>query len=279
MRAALVLSVSLALALLAVPGALAERAFSDPAGDAGAAPDITAVRVSHDVAGVVSMAVTTNQQSLSPDATFWGFIDADRNPATGMSIRGLGADEVFFGDGTGGVLFHVDGDRLFFDFSSSFSSSHANETFVARFNRTELGTTEQFVFGLEAELEDANGDSIASDYAPDTPTGFEYSFLPLVLTLAPVSATPRVPVAGKPLTLATRVTRSDGEPFASGSVVCKARVGSTVVRATPRISGDTARCSLRVPAAARGKQLRGSISVTADGSVPATRPFVLRVRA
>ena len=48
-------------ALLAVPGAFADRSYSDPAGDSGAAPDITGVTVAHDAAGVVSFAVTTNQ--------------------------------------------------------------------------------------------------------------------------------------------------------------------------------------------------------------------------
>ena len=40
--------VTAALTLIAVPGALADGAYSDPAGDSGVAPDISAVAVTHD---------------------------------------------------------------------------------------------------------------------------------------------------------------------------------------------------------------------------------------
>jgi hypothetical protein len=96
---------ALAIGLLVVPGAFADRSYSDPAGDSGAAPDITGVAVSHDAAGVVSLAVTTNQPVLAADASFWGYIDADRDAATGLPFRGLGADHFFLADADGGVIF------------------------------------------------------------------------------------------------------------------------------------------------------------------------------
>ena len=115
MRTSIALAV-LALGLLVVPGAFGTRSYSDPAGDSGAAPDITSIAVSHDDAGFVSLAVTTNQPTLSPDAFFWGYIDADRQAATGMPINGLGIDEMFIGDGTGALLAHIDGSSLQFAF-------------------------------------------------------------------------------------------------------------------------------------------------------------------
>jgi hypothetical protein len=60
-----------AFVLVGAPGALADRSYSGPAGDSGAAPDITSVAVSHDDT-TVTFTVTTNQPVLSPEETFWG---------------------------------------------------------------------------------------------------------------------------------------------------------------------------------------------------------------
>jgi len=106
MRTSIALAV-LALGLLVVPGAFGTRSYSDPAGDSGPAPDITSVAVSHDEAGFVTLAVTTNQPTLSPDALFWGYFDTDRNAATGMQMKGLGADVIVISDGSGGFIGHV----------------------------------------------------------------------------------------------------------------------------------------------------------------------------
>src|SRR5512133_773089 len=85
-------AVGVVLALVAVPGALAEQAISDRIGDSGAAPDISAVTVSNDASGTVTVAVTTAQQQLSPDASVLALFDTDSNPATGFEVAGLGAD-------------------------------------------------------------------------------------------------------------------------------------------------------------------------------------------
>ena len=277
MRVPLALAATLAVALLAVPGALAERAFTDPAGDAGTAPDITAVRVSHD-ASVVSIALTTNAAALSDETTFWGYIDTDANAATGFPAHGVGAELFFLADADGGLLARLVGNSLVFDFNSGLSTSFTGGVFTVRLNRQTFGTVERFAFAMESELEDANGDTIASDLAPDGPPFYGYSFVPLVLTVDPVSAAPKAPAAGKPLVLSARVGRSDGQPFTAGTVACRARVGAAAIRTTPSVAGGLARCSLRVPKTARGKQLRGSITVSAEDSAPVTRPFTLRVR-
>ena len=276
MRAALVLTL-FALGLLAVPGALAERSFSDPTGDSGAAPDITAVQVSHD-ASVVSIALTTNAGALADEMTFWGYIDMDGNAATGFPAHSVGAEVFFIADADGGLLARMSGSGIVFDFNSGLSTSFAGGVFTVRLNRQTFGTVERFAFAMESELEDANGDTIASDLAPDGPPFYAYSFVPLALTVAPVSAAPKAPAAGKPLVLSARVARSDGQPFTAGTVACKARVGAAAVRTTPSVAGGLARCSLRVPKTGRGKQLRGSITVSAEDSAPVTRSFTLRVR-
>jgi hypothetical protein len=278
MRSSLAVTAVLSLALLVVPGAFADRSYTDPAGDSGAAPDITAVAVSHDAASVVSFAVRTNQLVLAPDASFWGFIDTDRDATTGLPMRGLGADLFFLADADGGVIFTVNGNLITVDFDSSFSSSYGNGTFTARMNRSELGSTDSFAFFVEADQDDANGDTIGSDYAPDAPPFYEYSFVPVVLTVAPATGAPELPAAGKRFVVTVKVTRSDAAPFAAGAVACSARAGKVAVRPVASIAAGSARCSMKVPKGTTGKVLRGSMTVSAADSAPVTRPFAFRIR-
>jgi hypothetical protein len=269
---------ALALALLVVPAASAAHTYSDPAGDSGAAPDITSVAVSHDDGGWVSLAVTTNQPELSPDALFWGYIDADRNASTGLPFHGLGADELFLGDATGGLLAHIDNDTLQIGFGSTLTTSYANGVFTARFNRSEIGTTDRFAFALESELDDANGDAIASDAAPDGPPDYEYSFVPLALTVAPAVGSPKAPVSGRRFVVSTVVTRNDAQPFTAGAVTCTARAGKVALKPVPSVGSGAAHCAMKVPKGMAGRALRGTISVSAEDSTPVKLSFVFRVR-
>jgi hypothetical protein len=268
----------LALALLVVPGAVASRSYTDPAGDSGAAPDITGVAVSHDAANVLSIAVTTNQPTLAADASFWGFIDTDRDATTGFPVRGLGAEHFFLADADSGVLFHVNGNFISIDFNSSFTASYSNGTFTARLDRSELGSTERFAFLVEADQDDANGDTVGSDNAPDAPPFFEYSFVPLALTLSPGAGTPKLPIAGKRFVVGAKVTRSDAQPFTTGNVVCSARVGRVVLRTTASVVAGSARCAMKIPKGVTGKTLRGSVTVSAEDSSPVGRSFGFRIR-
>src|SRR5262245_6320495 len=117
-----------ALVLVGAPGALADQSYGDPAGDSGAAPDITSVAVSHDEA-TVTFSVTTNQLVLSPDADFWGFIDTDGNAATGFP--GVGAEHFFIADEEGALMGHVNGNILTFDFETSLRTTYANGVLTA----------------------------------------------------------------------------------------------------------------------------------------------------
>ena len=278
MRKTITLALS-AFALLAVPSALADRSYSDPAGDSGAAPDITAVSVGHDAAGLVTLTVTTNQPTLAADAWLWGFIDADLNPSTGMPVHGLGADHFFLADADGGVIFHMNASGFTIDFDSTFTASYAAGTLTARFQRSELGQSERFSFVVEADQDDAEGNTIAADFAPDG-APYEYSFAqaPLVVTVGKPAAASGQPVAGKAFAVSAAVTRSDGQPATAGTVTCKARAGSASLRATGRLLGGTARCSMRVPKGAKGKTLRGTLAVSVTGAATATKPFAFQVR-
>ena len=277
MRTSIALAIT-SLMLLVVPGAFADRAYTDAVGDSGAAPDITGLTVSHDAAGIVTFAVVTNQPTLPTDASIWGFVDTDRDATTGFQARGLGADHFFIADADGGVLFHVVGNGISIDFNSSFQAGYSNGTLTARLDRRELGTTEKFAFLIEAEQSDANGDSIGSDFAPDAAPFYEYSFVPLVLTLAKPVGTPSAPVAGKAFTVVSKVSRNDGVPFAAGAVTCKVKAGQASLRTTATTAAGSVRCSMRVPKGAKSKMLRGSLTVGVEDASPMTRSFAFRIR-
>lgn len=267
----------LALALLVVPGALAERSFTDPAGDSGPAPDITAVKVSHDTSGLLSFAVTTNQPTLAADAWFWVYMDTDRNAATGQSYRGIGVDVMVLSDGDGGVVFRIQEDSLIVDFQSGMQATYANGTFSAQLNRSTLGSTDRFSFLVESEQDDANGDAIGTDFAPDAAPAYEYSFVPLVLTAGPVASAPKKPLAGKRFAVSVPVTRSDGQPFTAGTVRCSAKAGTATLRPAASVATGSARCVMTIPKKAKGKVLRGSLTVSAEDSAPVTRAFAIRI--
>lgn len=269
---------ALAVTLLAVSGGQAARSYADPAGDSGAAPDITGVAVSHDSAGLVSIAVRTNQPALDPEASFWAFLDTDRDASTGLPIRGIGAELFFLADSDGGALFRVTGNLISIEFDSTFTASYTNGVLTARLHRDELGATERFAFFVQSEKDDASGNTIGSDYAPDGPPWFEYSLARLALTLSTPSGTPRQPVAGKRFVVSVRVARSDAQPFTGGSVTCAARAGSTKLRPASSVGAGSARCAMTVPRGVSGKALRGSVTVSADDSSPVSRPFVFRIR-
>jgi hypothetical protein len=273
------IGVTAMIGLLVVPGALGDLYYTDRAGDAGAAPDITDISVLDDAAGNITFTVATNQRILGPDAEIAVYVDSDRNSATGHPIGGLGADHFFSYVGGLGLplLAHVVADRLIIDFNSTLRFSYDGEL-TARINKSDVGDTRNFRFLIEAEQQDADGETIAADFAPDG--GFlEYALArqKLTLTLGKPARASGPPKAGKSFMVSAPVTRSDGEPFVSGKVVCRASVGAATLRTAGRVADGAARCSMRIPAGAKGKTLRGTLTVSVAEAAPVTRAFAFRI--
>src|SRR5512139_4279497 len=85
-----------ALGFLLTPTGSAELSYSDPAGDAGTAPDITRVTVS-DVAEVITFDVAVR---LVPGSALLAALDTDRNLGTGVSGFNWAAAVVVSADGS-----------------------------------------------------------------------------------------------------------------------------------------------------------------------------------
>ena len=235
---------------------------------------ITCVAVSHDDT-TVTFTVTTNQTVLSPDAMFFGYIDTDGTAATGFP--GVGAEHFFLADDTGGLMAHVNGNILSFDLQSSLRTNYANGVLTVQIARSELGSVEKLTFAFEADLDDANGDTIAEDAAPNGAPYYTYSFAPLALTMSQPAGAPRKPVAGKAFVVSAVVTRSDAAAVASGQVTCQAKVGKQTLRSSARLNGGTALCAMRIPKGAKGKVLRGSMTAQVEDAT-VTKAFKVTVR-
>jgi hypothetical protein len=84
-------------------------------------------------------------------------------------------------------------------------------------------------------------------------------------------ATPAQPAAGKPFTVAFKVTQSDtGKPFVRGAMKGDPRIAGRLVQHTDSFKRGTARVSLVVPLNAMGKTLKVAVAIK-DGATTVTR--------
>ena len=91
--------------------------------------------------------------------------------------------------------------------------------------------------------------------------------------------TPARPAAGRPFTLRLVAARSDsGAVVQNGRVTCVGKLGNLRLRATvQRVQGGAATCTWSIPANARGKTFRGSVTVSFEG-LKAAQSYTGKVR-
>jgi hypothetical protein len=272
---------ALALALVAAGAAGAETTYTDPTGDSTTAPDLTSVVVANDPAGNVSFRVNVaNQPTLAADADVLLVLDADRNPGTGQD--GFDYLVVFSGADSSFGLLRWNGSDFEVAPSTTFRVSYSAGVLTITGNRSELANTSGFFFYLLGLQFDAGDNVVARDDVPDGDLVWDYKLAslarPLTLTAGTPTGNPARPRAGKAFVVSVPVRRGDtGGPLTGGgAVTCKATVGGKAVKATGRFGAGKPQCVLRVPANAKGKLVRGSLTVTFKGKT-ATKAFSFRV--
>ena len=99
------------------------------------------------------------------------------------------------------------------------------------------------------------------------------------LVVKSLRPTPAKPVAGRPFTLRLVAARSDtGAAVQNGRVTCVGRLGSARLTAqVQRVQGGAATCTWNLPATAKGKTFRGSVSVAFEG-LKASQSYAGKVR-
>jgi len=272
----------LALSLLAAGAALADARYTDPAGDSGGAPDITAVTAANDAAGNITFTVATNQPALAGDAALAIVFDTDMNSSTG----GNGAEFLLVANSRGLEFRRYDGSQFVNAGAASASMSYANGLLTFKVNKSDLGNVGSFVFYAFTLQFDSSGEVVAADDAPDGTGVYLYVLTtppppppppPLTLRASAPFAVPVKPAAGKAFSVRVGVTRGDtNAPLAAGVATCKVTVGLKPLRAVGTVRAGKASCSMIVPKTAHGKMLRGTIKVTFK-NVSVTKSFAYRV--
>jgi hypothetical protein len=267
--------------LLAAAVALGDSRYTDPAGDSGTAPDITAVSVAHDSSGNLTFAVTTNQPALPTGHVLAIFFDTDENPATG----GDGVEFLLLLGESGWEFDRWDGVDFVEAAAPSAGAVYSDGVLTFRLNKADLGGANTFVFYAVSYQFDEDGELVASDDAPNGTAAYEYTLLaplpapkPLTLRASAPVAVPARPVHAKAFAVRIGVTRGDtGGALASGVVTCKTTVAFKPLRAVGSMRAGRAACNMVIPKTATGKRLRGTIKVTFR-NVSVTKSFSYLVK-
>jgi hypothetical protein len=288
---------SLALALVTVCTASANTraslngpstlTFTDPAGDASGAADLTNVVVSGDAStGTISFTVTAS--GLEPavadgsDRAVEILLNTDRNNATG-SASGNEFELYFWNNSTDPANASWDIERWNGSayeevaLSPTMHAGRNGDQFAFQINTTDLGGATSFSLFAATETFDANGDPLGHDVAPDGSLRWVYSIAGPTQTmttfLTPVIGKPLVVPsqlkAGKRVTVSFPVTGSQAgktSPLTSGKMVCDPSLAGKVITHQESFRNGLARLSFLVPKTAKGKTLKVKLTITAPSS-------------
>jgi hypothetical protein len=145
--------------------------FTDKAGDARPAPDISAVAVSSDDAGIVTVKVSVDRTELRPTDDVLVGIDTDQNPDTGTFF--YGADVGLDLTGTQKTFLRPSANGDFTGATGSFDATSEDGVVTFTFRTSDLGVAEQLGF----EVFVASFAPRGFDAAPDVRT-VNYQLVP-----------------------------------------------------------------------------------------------------
>jgi hypothetical protein len=281
-----------ALSAPAAPAA-GSTTFQDSVGEDPTGPDITTIVVSNDDAATISFKISIpNRPTYSSDIVLDILLDSDANPSTGDATV-AGADyiiDLFRGEA---VLFHWNG-AAFPEWpasptQASLSYSWTNGVATIKISAADLGNTRKLnfrVLSLSGLIVDDQGGVSCPD--PDCPSDgapaigfytYQLQVTKPTLVVRSLKPTPAKPAAGKPFTLRLVAARSDtGATVQNGRVTCVGRLGSARLTATvQRVQGGAATCTWNLPATAKGKTFRGTVTVAFEG-LKASQSYTGKVR-
>jgi hypothetical protein len=263
------------------------QTFTDSVGEDASAPDITTVAVSNDDAGDIVFTINiSNRPALTADMFLLVFLDTDRNPSTG-DPDALGAEYVIQLVPGAVDLFQWNGtDYTLAPAQTSLTFAYASTGATIHVSAAELNKAKGFNFdtiAVSGVTVDASGnpnfDNIHRDLAPDPGHGFwSYQVLTkLVLTVTAFTTSPKPARAGRSFSVSLAANQNDtGGPVGSGTVACAASLaGKRVVAIRHVVANGVATCMWRIPKTAKGRLIRGTITLTVQGT-RVTRPFSAR---
>jgi hypothetical protein len=259
--------------------------FTDPTGDAGAAPDITTVKVSNDDVGQFTFDVAF-ATPYGSDAILALYLDADMNESTGNPSE-LGADYLFYDDHASHTFSLLEWNGTDWEDAPStatvsLSIAADGMSITVSANRSVLGGTSAFNFVVYAF---PSGSSDEEDDAPSGSGSWQYKLKPTVLlSLGGAKANPAK--AGRVWAVAIAVKRSDTGGFVGpeGTIACTGSAGSTKLTAVTHAfvssgngAGAAAVCAFVLPKSAKHKTAHATVTVKYQGQT-VTHSFSVPVK-
>jgi hypothetical protein len=251
-----------------------QTTFEDSTAERPDSPDITTVVVSNTNSGLISFKINPFPR-LTDDMLIGIDLDTDSNAATGDPDTGADYSiELFRGAAN---LFRWDGTNFSRRQNDPLQATLSFSGLTIKINRSELGGTSKLGFGvivITGIAVDSSGDldfnNARADLAPDPGHGlwsYQVKTAALRLVSKGFALSPSRPRAGGTLTANLTVARNDtGAVLKGGTVVCSATVGGARVAVrVHKFVGTQARCAWQVPGSARGKPLRGTVTVLFEG--------------
>lgn len=270
-----------AAAVVGTGAATADSTWSDPAGDANGAIDVTAVTVANDAAGTVTMRITASHVGGSVLAVF---LDTDVNGlfsdatgkmlAVGMPTPGVVLPMAFGRDANGEPIPIT---------VPSYRAAATPTGIELSFAKSELGIDQAFGFYVLTWLVDTEADG---DFVPDGDAVWTYVLTtppppPPPVKVKPVIGRPVATpaVAGRRMTVTFPVRRSDnGAPLTAGTMNCDPSVAGKTLVHRESFRGGKARLSFVVPKQAKGKSLKVKVTIVSADGLSATQVATFKVR-
>lgn len=266
------------------------QTFADSVGEDPNAPDITSVAVSNDDAGAIAFKINiSNRPALTSDMDVQMIFDTDNNTATGDPTA-FGADYLI--DLSGGQVGLYKYTTATSDYR--FAGSQASLTFsydatgaAIRISAADLGGTKVLRFAAYAAsgiVLDASGNpdftNAKFDLAPDPGHGlYTYQVLTkLTLSVEAFVYAPKPAKQGKNFVAGFSATESDtAGPVTKGTVACTATAGlKHLVALTHAVKNGVVACIWHVPLKSKGKMLRGTVTLTVQGTT-VKRSFAVKI--
>jgi hypothetical protein len=279
-----VLCLALLAAVLCLAGvtvAAGTSSFSDPADDSGDAPDVTSVSVSNDDQGLITFRVAVaNRATLGPDDAI--AIPFATNTPGKAGVRDDGVNFVIGLEGEVLFLQRWTGADMVDSRPASLSGSFAGGVATLNVRQEDLAPgfpslalPTAFAFYVVGFAFNGN-DIVAEDDAPDASDQFwSYRLVQPPRIVVTYFRAPKTAKGGAVLSVQLGAAWSDtGRAVKPTKVSCRAKLGRRMLRGT---AAGYATCSWTAPKDARGKTIRGSISLT-SGRASVVRSFSTTVR-
>lgn len=264
--------------------------FTDPVGDSGAKPDISGGTVSNDDAGKIMFTVAfANRPTLVPGDLVEIFIDADNAAWTGNEGFEYIVQYSFDSAPATAELQHWDGTQYVTVTTATVTGSYAAGTLTLSLSFRALGDTGKLRFFVYS---DSSVDEADTDF-DDAPHDTVYSYQVTIPLLLDAFKPPGKVKSGKVATASMLLTTDDEN---KGTLTCHATIAGKPfagrptwlpVRLVPQPPPDqsdrvpfaykgVAFCTWKVPATAKRKLLKGTMTAAKEGR-KVSRSFSVRV--